>query len=181
MIFPMKLLRLLLLGACFAAPVFADGIFPGLKEVLTDAEWKRAGLDRLTPDQVGVIDAALIRHYMRAITGVGPLPRATATAAATPAADTGAAPAGGNSFSAFFGLTKLPEIDWRTQPPLVAKFAGWKSANRFALDNGQEWEGMEQIPFELEGRQVIIEARPMGGFALKLDEKSAVVRVKRVK
>ena len=49
------------------------------------------------------------------------------------------------------------------------------------LDNGQVWEGLDSIPFELEGKQVIIEARPLGGFALKLDEKSAVIRVQRVK
>src|SRR3954471_21510117 len=115
----MKLLSLLVCGLLVTSIHAAETTFPGLKEVLTDAEWKRAGLDRLTPDQVGVIDAALIRHYMRAITGAGPLPRAPATPAATPAADPGAAPAGGNSFSAFFGLTKLSEIDWRTQPPLV--------------------------------------------------------------
>lgn len=174
----MKLLRLFLLGACLAAPAFADGIFPGLKEVLTDAEWKRAGMDRLTPDQLGVIDAALIRHYMRAITGVGPLPRhpVAPTAAAAPVAS-----AATSNPWVFFGLTKLPDIDWRTQPPLVAQFAGWKSANRFALDNGQEWEGVEQIPFEMAGRQVTIEARPLGGFALKLDSNTAVVRVRRVK
>ncbi len=177
MIFPMKLLRLLLLGACLAVPAFADGIFPGLKEVLTDAEWKRAGLDRLTPDQIGVIDAALIRHYVRAISGVGPLPRNPAAPA--PAATT--APTAAFSPWAFFGLTKLPDIDWRTQPPLVAGFAGWKSANRFALDNGQEWEGLEPIPFEMTGRQVTIEARPLGGFALKLDDNTASVRVRRVK
>ena len=40
----------------------AQSSFPGLKSVLTQAEWERAGLDRLTPDQIGVIDAALIRH-----------------------------------------------------------------------------------------------------------------------
>ena len=188
----MKLLRLFVLGACLAAPAFADGIFPGLKEVLTEAEWKRAGLDRLTPDQLGVVDAALIRHYMRAITGVGPLPHnpaapTAAEVAAAPgfagAAVAGApAPSAANPVAAFFGLTKLPDIDWRNQPPLVAKFAGWKSTNRFALDNGQEWEGTEQIPFEMAaGRSLTIEARPMGGFALKLDDNTTTVRVRRVK
>ena len=32
----------------------AQSPFPGLKAVLTKAEWERAGLDKLTPDQIGV-------------------------------------------------------------------------------------------------------------------------------
>lgn len=37
------------------------------------------------------------------------------------------------------------------------------------------------IPFELLGQEVIIEARPMGAFALKLNENSMSVRVRRVR
>lgn len=58
----------------------------------------------------------------------------------------------------------------------------WTGGNRFQLDNGQVWEGLEQIVLELPpGREVIIEARPLNGFAMKLDDRSAVVRVQRVK
>jgi hypothetical protein len=43
------------------------------------------------------------------------------------------------------------------------------------------WEGVEQIPFELPGKSVTIEARPLGAFALKLNEDSVAVRVRRVR
>lgn len=163
-----------------AVPAFAgDGIFPGLRSVLTDAEWKRAGLDRLTPDQIGVIDAALISHYMRAVTGVGPMPSAE-TLAALQRADQPAA-AESRGFWDRFGLTRLAESDWRTQPPLNARCTGWQGGNRFVLDNGQVWEGVERIPFDVAGKPVIIEARPLGNFALKLEEKGAAVMVRRVK
>lgn len=162
----MKLARLLPLALLFAvaapAPA-AENIFPGLHSVLTAAEWQRAGLDRLTPDQIGVIDAALIRHLLR------------------PAANPTAAPATKPSLWERFGLTRLPDSDWRTQPPLVAQVTAWQGGNRFVLDNGQVWEGVEPIPFELPGRHVSIEARPMGNFALKLNDQSAPVRVRRVK
>jgi hypothetical protein len=157
---------LLLTGTLPAAPAF-----PGLQALMTDAEWKRAGLDRLTPDQIGVIDAVLIRYHLQTI---------RAAEAATPAAldPTPAKP----GLLDRFGFSKSAEADWRTQPPLVARFVMWQGANRFLLDNGQIWEGQEQIIFELPpGREVIIEARPMNSFALKLDERSAMVRVRRVK
>ena len=151
----------------------AQDTFPGLGAILTDAEKKRAGFDRFTPDEVGVIDAALIRYYMRVVTGLSGTPPPPDPAAA--------APRGAPSLWERFGLIKLSESDWRTQPPMIARCTGWQGGNRFALDNGQVWEGLENIPFEIEGKQVTIEARPLGNFALKLDEKSAVVRVKRLK
>ena len=42
-----------------AGSLAAQDTFPGLATILSDAEKKRAGLDRLSPDEVGVIDADL--------------------------------------------------------------------------------------------------------------------------
>jgi hypothetical protein len=42
-------------------------VFPGLKVIMTADDYARAGLDKLTPDQIGVIDAALIRHFKAAV------------------------------------------------------------------------------------------------------------------
>ena len=165
----MKTLRLLSLFLLLAGALPATPAFPGLQSLMTDAEWKRTGLDRLTPDQIGVIDAVLIRYNLQSNRA------AEAAAALDP---TPAKPGLLNRF----GLSKSSEADWRTQPPLVARFVMWQGANRFLLDNGQIWEGQEPIIFEMPpGREVIIEARPMNSFALKLDERSAVVRVRRVK
>src|SRR6188508_1027484 len=58
----MKIPQLAAIFLLAVAPAFAGATFPGLKSLLTAAEWKRAGLDRLTPDELGVIDAALIRR-----------------------------------------------------------------------------------------------------------------------
>ncbi len=174
----MKLPTLLALCLCVTAGLRANPVFPGLKALLTETEWKRAGLDQLTPDQIGVIDAAMIRHTLAAI-----------KLATTPPPGPGEAPAGTSPaqnalarsrFWERFGLGKFGG-DWRNQPPMTAKVTAWQGANRFVLDTGQVWEGLEQIPYELLGREVTIEARPMDAFALKAGETSVAVRVRRVK
>ena len=171
----MKSLRLFSLCLLFASTASAQDTFPGLNAILSDAEKKRAGLARFTPDEIGVIDAALIRYYMRVVTGLSGLPPPTA------APDAAKRSADAPGLLERDGLARSSETDWRTLPPMTARCTGWQSVNRFTLDNGQIWEGLEPIPFELEGKPVIIEARPMGNFALKLDDKSAVVRVRRLK
>jgi hypothetical protein len=175
----MKPLLLLILLTLSVVPTLASDVFPGLQKILTEAEWKRAGLDKLTPDQIGVIDAALIRHTLRA---------SPVAATATPAAPAMAVPETPAQSAATksriwekFGLGKSDGPDWRTQPPMVAKVTGMRGANGFVLDNGQIWEGQEQIPFEILGQSVTIEARPMGAFALKLNGDSVPVRVHRLR
>ncbi len=174
----MKLLAWLPLSLCLAAGLRAEATFPGLRSILTEAEWKRAGLDRLTPDQIGVIDAALIRHTIQ-----------SAKIAATPPPGPAALPAGASPaenalararFWDRFGLGKLAG-DWRAQPPMTAKVTAWQGANRFVLDTGQVWEGVEAIPYEILGREITIEARPLDAFALKAGEDSVAIRVRRVK
>ncbi|MFZ9746994.1 MAG: hypothetical protein ACO3G4_10225 [Opitutaceae bacterium] len=66
--------RLFALVLLLAAPAAAQGTYPGLRQILSEAEWKRAGLDRLTPDQLGVIDAALIRFQLAEARGATPTP-----------------------------------------------------------------------------------------------------------
>ena len=179
----MKMPRLLLPCLLATSAALAQSAFPGLQNILSAAEWKRAGLDRLTPDQIGVIDAALIRHTLRTVTNTPvAAPSAPAPAAALPADAPPAQVAAAKSrFWDKFGFGKADGPDWRTQPPMVAKVTGMRGANGFVLDNGQTWEGQENIPFEILGQSVTIEARPLGAFALRLNGDSLPVRVQRVR
>jgi hypothetical protein len=175
----MKLLRLLVLTALITAgqASAAEPVFPGLRSVMTAAEWKRAGLDRLSPDELGVIDAALIRHLVQAAAIAATPPPVEPTPGTTPQQNALTR----SRFWERFGLGKSDASDWRQQPPMRAKVTGWQGANRFALDTGQVWEGVEAIPFEILGATITIEARPLGAFAMKLNEDSMSVRVRRVK
>lgn len=163
-------LALLLLLAATAA---ASTTFPGLKAVLSEAEWKRAGLDRLSPDQLGVIDAALIRHQA-ALTAKHQTEVAKAAEAA-PAAK----PAPG--IMERFGLPLFDQTDWRSLPPLRARVTKWQGGNRFLLDNGQVWEGYEPITYEIVGKEIEIQARPHGQFALVVDGVNTTLRVMRLR
>ena len=174
---PRWFLCLLLTIACSAAEKF-----PGLQAVLTPAEWQRAGLDRLSPDELGVIDAALIRQQAAATTQLQTAlvtARATAAAVAIPAPMPLVQPKAG--WLQRFGLPAFDDSDWRTLPPLVSTVVKWESANRFLLDNGQVWEGFEPITYELLGKSIEIHARPHGQFVLVIDGQSTTLRLMRLR
>ena len=175
----MKFRTLLLVGIVGAVPCFAAESSPGLKQILTEAEWNRAGLNRLTPDEIGVIDAALIRQHVQQVKQQeATISEVRATAAAT-ATETAAPDK--KSLLQRFGLPKFDDSDWRNTPPLQAKVVSWESANRFKLDNGQVWEGMEPITYELAGKNIEISARAHGQFALIVDGHNTTLRVMRLR
>lgn len=159
-----------------ASLAYAQTTFPGLKAILSEAEWKRAGLDRLTPDQIGVIDAALIRQQAGATARLQTeLTQARTAAATTPA------PAANPGLMQRFGLPLFDDVDWRNLPPLRARVTKWEGGNRFVLDNGQVWEGYDPITYELVGKEIEIQARPHGQFALVVEGANTKLRVMRLR
>lgn len=180
-----RTLALVTLSMAACAAVLAQAPFPGLKSVLTEAEWKRSGLDKLTPDQIGVIDAALIRQQMGATAQLrSEVATAQAKATAAESANGVAAVSGKDRSRGWlerFGLPISLDDDWRSMPPLKAKVVAWESGNRFKLDNGQLWEGFEPIPYDLVGKEIEIQARPRGQFALTVEGKNTALRVLRLR
>lgn len=171
--------RLVLLAFALAGllpALSAQTTSPGLRAILSEAEWRRAGLDRLTPDQIGVIDAALIRHYQGSTQALKTeLESAKREIAAVTEVKRE------RTLLERFGLPILSDVDWRELPPLRAKVVEWQTANRFKLDNGQLWEGLEPIPYELVGQEVEITARPAGRFQLTVAGRSTGLRVIRLR
>jgi hypothetical protein len=184
----MKLLRLFLPCLLVATAAFAQSTFPGLKSILSEAEWKRAGLNKLTPDQIGVIDAALIRYQAsdaKSQPAAAGATAATPTVVLPPEPPPGATPAeiaaARSRFWDKFGIGKFTSGDWRNQPAMKVKVTGWQGANRFVVDTGQVWEGVEPIPYEILGQEITIMARAAGACVMKLNETSVEVLVRRVK
>lgn len=166
--------RSLVLFIALIVSASAQSSFPGLKAILSKAEWDRAGLDKLTPDQIGVIDAALIRHQSGATAQL----QAEISKVRSELAPTSPSSPG---FFHRFGLPLFNDSDWRSMPPLKAKVTKWEGGNRFLLDNGQLWEGFEPITYDLPGKDIEIQARPHGQFALIVEGKNTTLRVMRLR
>ena len=171
----MKIPQLAAIFLLAVAPAFAATTFPGLKSLLTAAEWQRAGLDRLTPDQLGVIDAALIRREAGIIaqhqTQVANAQQAAVTIPGQPAPND----------AARFGLPVSDGPGWRDRPPLQARVVKWETPNRFLLDNGQAWESHEPIIYDLVGKDISIHARPNDRFSLTVGDVDTTIRIRRVR
>jgi hypothetical protein len=171
----MKPLRIALLILALVPGAFATEAFPGLKSVLTPEEWARARLDRLSPDELGVIDAALIRHFK------GTQVAHEAKIVEMRQSVTELSEERKRGIMQRFGLPVFGDSDWRTMPPLKGKVVAWAGGNRFKLDNEQVWEGVDPIVYELVGKQVEIHARPMGQYALIVEGANTTIRVFRLR
>jgi len=170
------LLALFLLTATAA---FADSDFPGIKLIMTPEEFARAGLSGLTSDQLGVIDAAIIRHYLRTVAVAA---NQQAEQITQEQAQQTATEEHKKSFLSRFGLPEISMTqDWRKLPSLKAHCLGWATGNSFRLDNGQVWEGVDPIEMELANKDIEIQPRPDGQFALVVNGTNTTIRVYRIK
>ena len=166
------LLPFLVLGLLAARAGEPD--FPGLRSIMSEADWQRARLDRLEADEVRLINEAFARYLA---TG------ATLRAKAAAESEAAAVPAAGpkRSLWARFGLVGAAEQERRERPIMQAKVTAWQGANGFVLDNGQVWVGIDPIREELVGRTIGIKEGRLGSFLLLLDDVDTKVRVHRVK
>lgn len=148
--------------------------FPGIKAVMSPEDFARAGLSGLNSEQIGLIDAAIIRHYTRTVV----------TAANKEAAKIVEKTTGERSRK-FFDRFGLPDFtfsdEWKTVTNLKAHCTGWVGGNSFKLDNGQVWEGFEPITVDIADRDVEIAARPGGQFTLIVDGNNTTIRIHRIK
>jgi hypothetical protein len=165
---------LLLTATTILAQAEPAATFPGLRAVMPPEDFARAGLAGLTSDQLGLIDAAIIRHYTRTVVTAANQQAAQIVQQTTVEKK--------RSFLDRFGLPDLSfSQDWRDTPSLKAHCTGWTGGNSFKLDNGQEWEGFEPITVEVAGHDIEIQARPSGQFALIVDGENTTLRVHRIK
>lgn len=134
--------------------------FSTLEERMTEAEFKAAGLDKLSPEELAQLNAWL----------AGKVSSATATAQAGdrrgfPASTT---TEGGTIVTTFTG-----------------EFRGWDGkGSRIKLDNGQVWEvtdSTSKLKVKLDNPTVFIEPGVLGAWYLRIDGYNTRARVKRIK
>ncbi len=167
--------RLLLAFVFITTAVFAESSFPGIKAIMSPADFQKAGLDLLSPAQLEVLNSAIVRHYVGTVETV-------AAQQANQIAQETITQHEKQTILQRFGLPDLSfSQDWKDRPGISGTVTKWVGGNSFKLDNGQIWEGLEPIPFELVNRKIAIMPRPNGQYALEIEGNNTTIRVNRVK
>lgn len=156
----LRILPLLLaLTACGLAHAQS---FSSLQERMSAADFQKAGLDKLTPEQLHFLNAWLRTHMGGAGTApvvVGPANRFGYRAPADQSRGTVAS-------------------------TLVGNFSGWDSHTRLALANGQIWQVSESSSWScqsLKDPKVTIKPMLLGSWLAYIQGCSNSVRVERVR
>ncbi len=156
---PASLLATCLLAAGAASPTFAQS-FSTLEERMSAAQFRAAGLDKLSPEELAALNAWLQHNA-----------GASAAAAAAPAV---ADRTGFDDSSDRNGVTSR----------LVGEFRGWQGKTTFHLENGQVWQQVGNDKWtgvKLENPGVTIRPGFMGSWALKVEGYNTTTKVRRIK
>jgi hypothetical protein len=158
---------------------------PGLlQRLLTPGEFHRAGLDRLTPEELEFLNARL------AATGVSARqaePRSPSEETAPLAPPSPQLPQGeaafGNEQQLHLQAERLQRVPSSIRSRIRGAFSGWEGRTVFSLENGQVWRQVDGARFSvnLVDPTVIIEKGVLGAFYLRVDGYGSRVKVKRVK
>lgn len=162
-------MRLFVLALClmFAPAALLAQEFSSLEERMSYNDFKAAGLDKLSPEEL-----QRLNEWLRQ--------RASATLAAPSAPAAVAQEASGDQR----GL-RLPEERGKTIVSRIpGEFRGWSGQTRFTLENGQVWESLPEnssLTVKLVDPVVRIEPGFFGSWSLKVDGYNASAKVRRIK
>ena len=149
----------------FAAGASAQE-FSSLEERMSDAEFRGAGLDRLSPEEL-----ANLNEWLRT--------RLTAQQAAP------AASRSGEGFRSEDGLFNNDSMDrGDIESAYAGTFTGWSQGTVIRLENGQEWKVNEPTSFRVppvENPMISIKPAMLGSWLMKVEGYNRSVRVVRVR
>ena len=129
--------------------------FPGIQKLMTSEEFARAGLDRLSPEQVRALDDWLVRYTA-----------GEAYVVQTTSEEVRAA---------------VPEF--RLEARIVPPFSGWSGQTLFRLDNGQVWRQRIKGRYMFSGddTRVVITRNLLGFYNMTLVSSGRSVGVEPVR
>lgn len=155
-------LRSALFALALGASLPAIGAeFSSLEERMTASEFKAAGLDKLTPEELATLNAWLQRR----------------TAGTAPAA-TYVPPSEDRT-----GLRDPVSSDGVVSR-IAGQFTGWSGDTKFVLENGQVWQQAESGAMRgvsVDSPAVTIKPAFMGSWLLKVEGFNTAIRVRRLK
>lgn len=155
-------LRLALLAVALGLSLPAAAAdFSSLEERMTAAEFKAAGLDKLTPEELAALNAWLQRRT------AGTAPAATYV---PPSEDR-------------IGFRDPVDTEGVVSR-IAGPFTGWTGNTQFKLENGQVWQQAESGSMRgvnVDSPAVTIRPAFMGSWLLKVEGFNQTVRVRRIK
>lgn len=146
-------LTLLLLSATTSAQ--EPGSFPGVEGLMSVTEYKAAGLDKLSPEELKALDQWLI-HY-------------TAWEAST--------------MRATSEEVKEAEKAFELTSTIKQPFTGWSGKTYFYFDNGQVWQQRSSGRYYHKGDDTAVSVRKnmLGFYVMELQATGKEIGVKRIK
>ncbi|MFN3843765.1 MAG: hypothetical protein ACK4RW_10965 [Rehaibacterium terrae] len=138
--------------------------FSSLEERMTGAEFKAAGLDKLSPEELAALNAWLRRQAGTAL----PVPP-------------GATPPAIEDRTGFRSESPRGIVVSR----IDGDFNGWEGRAVFRLQNGQVWQSIEpgarfHVPRTMVNPEVRIQSGMFGGWYLSVEGYNTRVRVQRI-
>lgn len=158
---------LFLLALWVPVSVSAQQAFASLEEQMTGEEFRSAGLEKLTPQEL-----AALNNWIRS--------RSLATLDAPRGSGTAAVAAADAEYS-------RPEIEEMPREPILTRingsFSGWDGQTVFRLENGMIWEQVGKDKFytqEIQNPPVVIEPTLFGGWKLTVEGYDKDCKVERI-
>ena len=161
------LLVSLLVCVAIAAPLAFAQQFSSVEERMSSADFKAAGLDKLSPEELAKLNA-FIKNEVEA---------RTARAHAEGAREQNMNDAGRIGFTDYHGARD--EIVSR----IPGTFKGWSGGATFKLENGQVWrqiDGSEFVGIHLENPVAHITPGLIGGWNIQIEGYGSFAKVERV-
>ena len=157
----MRSLLLATVFVCFNASIAAaetetanKGKFPGIKSLMTNAEFQASGLNKLSESEIAELNAWLLKY----------------TANKAPILRKNVAEV-------------KQEASKEIRSRIDGKFSGWSGKTVFRLQNGQVWQQRYSGKWktQLDNPEVVISRNFFGFYELKLVDQNRSIGVKRVK
>jgi len=165
-------LPFVLLSLIVSVSLLAAEGFSSLEEQMTGKEFTGAGLDKLSQEELDVLNDWIRRHSVATLDA----PKAVAATGATAEAAAGTEDRRGLKSG---GKEDRTEINSR----LVGSFRGWDGQTIFKLENGMIWAQADKDKFytkELQNPIVRIKPGVFGTWRLEVENFGSECRVKRI-
>lgn len=183
-------------GALLCAPGL--GWAASLKEVLKPEDFERAGLNKLTPEELSALDRLVEVRQAPGGRGAETAPDSGTAVASPTVSSAPALPQAKNASAAelphgedAFGnetrtqkvVTQIQKAPTELRSRIVGEFFGWSGSTQFVLENGQVWRQAEasEFPVHLQSPAVVIRKGALGTYFLSIEGYGSRVKVRRVK